>query len=89
MGAQKGGTDLFRVPQCHGLNVCGLPVSLPNSYVEILMPSVLVLGGGPLRRLPPAIYRIKKTALIKAAPVRSLALPVWRSKSVTWERALT
>lgn len=36
-----------REPGCHGLNVC-VP---PSSYVESLMPNVMVLEGGPLEVL--------------------------------------
>lgn len=36
------GAEELTIHQCHGLNV----VSLQNSYIEVLIPNVLVLGGG-------------------------------------------
>lgn len=34
--------------ECYGLDVC--PLQVPNSYVEILTPNVMVLGGEALGR---------------------------------------
>lgn len=61
------------------------PHLIPKLYAEILVPSALALGGGP--SAGPLPYRV--STLINMAPVRSLACPLLRSKSLIQKRALT